>query len=135
MQVLSLVKLEILDISKNSIDGIPEDIKKMTNLKFLAVARNQIKRLPYALGEMNLVKLKFDENPIEFPPPEALKLSADRINASVESEKDKDMCQQVKRYMKTAAMREGLRTHSEDDVRCVETAFLRPTLVLTSQCK
>lgn len=119
MQVLTLHKLEILDISKNNIDGIPEDIKKMTNLKFLAVARNQIKRLPLALGEMNLVKLKFDENPIEFPPPEALKPSTDRANPSIESEKDKDMCQQVKRYMKTAAMRERLRTTSEDDVRCV----------------
>lgn len=119
MQVLTLSKLEILDISKNAIDGIPEDIKHMTNLKFLAVARNQIKRLPYALGEMNLVKLKFDENPIEFPPPDALKPSADRANQSVESEKDKDMCQQVKRYMKAATMRERLRTNSEDDMRWV----------------
>lgn len=122
LQVLTLAKLEILDISKNSIDEIPEDIKKMTNLKFLAVARNQIKRLPYALGEMNLVKLKFDENPIEFPPPEALKPSADRANPAIESEKDKDMCQQVKRYMKTAAMRERLKTSSDDDVRYVAQA-------------
>lgn len=100
----------------------------MTNLKFLAVARNQIKRLPYALGELsNLVKLKFDENPIEFPPPEALKLSTDRTKPSVESEKDKDVCQQVKRYMKNAAAnREKSRTNSEDDVRCVrESSCLR----------
>lgn len=126
MQVLTLHKLEILDISKNAIDSIPEDIKKMTSLKFLAVARNQIKRLPYALGEMNLVKLKFDENPIEFPPPEALKPSKDPTNSSIESEKDKNMCQQVKRYMKdamkaTAAMREGLQTNSDEDVRYVSS--------------
>jgi Leucine-rich repeat (LRR) protein len=107
--------LEILDISKNSIDSIPEDIKKMTNLKFLAVARNQIKRLPLALGEMNLVKLKFDENPIEFPPADVLKPPTDRTMA--DSEKDKEMCQQVKRYMKTAAMREKLRSTSEEDLR------------------
>lgn len=115
-QVLSLPKLEILDISKNAIESIPEDIKKMTNLKFLAVARNQITRLPLAIGEMNLVKLKFDENPIEFPPPEALKPST---LSSVESEKDKDMCQQVKRFMKTAAMRQRLRTDSSEDLRFV----------------
>lgn len=111
-QVLSLPKLEILDISKNAIDAIPEDIKKMTNLKFLAVARNNIKRLPLALGEMNLVKLKFDENPIEFPPPDVFKPNMD--SNVVESEKDKDMCQQVKRFMKAAALRERLLSDSED---------------------
>lgn len=119
MQVLTLHKLEILDISKNVIDSIPEDIKRMTSLKFLAVARNQIKRLPLALGEMNLVKLKFDENPIEFPPPEALKPFTNRVNAPVESEKDRDMCQQVKQYMKTAATLERLKPNPEDDVRYV----------------
>ncbi|SMR60987.1 unnamed protein product [Zymoseptoria tritici ST99CH_1A5] len=120
MAVLTLSKLEILDISKNQIDGIPEDIKKMTNLKYLAVARNQIKRLPLALGEMSLVKLKFDENPIEFPPPEALKPSADRTTFMVESEKDKDMCQQVKRYMKTMTMRARLTASSDEDLSNVE---------------
>lgn len=117
IQVLSLNKLEILDISKNAIEGIPEDIKRMTNLKFLAVARNQIKRLPLALGEMNLVKLKFDENPIEFPPLDALKPNADRAASMVESEKDKDMCHQVKRFMRAAATRQKMRTTSEEDMR------------------
>lgn len=117
-QVLSLSKLEILDISKNAIDAVPEDIKKMTNLKFLAVAKNQIRRLPLALGEMNLVKLKFDENPIEFPPMDALKPAPDRTGSVIESEKDKDMCQQVKRFMKATALRERLRTNSEEELRC-----------------
>lgn len=114
--MLSLSKLEILDISKNFIDGIPQEIKNMSNLKFLAVARNQIKRLPLALGEMNLVKLKFDENPIEFPPMDLLKQS-DRNAAMIDSEKDKDMCQQVKRFMKNAALRERLKSSSEEDLR------------------
>ena len=35
-QVLQLSKLEILDVSKNRITAIPEDIKKLTSLKFLA---------------------------------------------------------------------------------------------------
>lgn len=114
-QVLSLSRLEILDISKNAIDGIPEGIRGMTNLKFLAVARNQIRRLPLALGEMNLVKLKFDENPIEFPPADALKASVDRTARMIDSEKDKDMCQHVKKYMRVAAMKESLRSHSSQE--------------------
>ncbi|KAK4610501.1 Leucine-rich repeat-containing protein sog2 [Fulvia fulva] len=113
--VLSLSRLEILDISKNAIDGIPEGIRNMTNLKFLAVARNQIRRLPLALGDMNLVKLKFDENPIEFPPAEALKASVDRTANMIDSEKDKDMCQHVKKYMKVCAMQESLRSHSSQE--------------------
>ena len=52
----------------------------MTSLKFLAVARNKITRLPLALGEMgSLSKLKFDENPIEFPPPDALKQHKEKV--------------------------------------------------------
>ncbi|EME44713.1 hypothetical protein DOTSEDRAFT_72243 [Dothistroma septosporum NZE10] len=113
--VLSLSRLEILDISKNAIDGIPEGIRNMTNLKFLAVARNQIRRLPLALGEMKLVKLKFDENPIEFPPPDVLEASVVRTATMVDSEKDKDMCEHVKKYMRARSIQESLRSHSSQE--------------------
>ena len=89
----------------------------MNGLKFLAASRNRLTRLPLALGEMNLVKLKFDDNPIEFPPPDALKAPADREASMLESEKDKDVCQRVKKFMKAAALREKLRTNLEDDLR------------------
>ncbi|KAK4549610.1 hypothetical protein LTR36_004911 [Oleoguttula mirabilis] len=113
--VLQLSSLEILDISKNRIISIPEEIKSMTSLKFLAIARNKVTRLPLALGEMaSLSKLKFDENPIEFPPPEALKLVQNHVSSTIESEKD--VCQQVKRFLKAAALRERLRTRSEEDL-------------------
>lgn len=116
MQVLQLSKLEILDISKNRIGSIPEEIKNMTSLKFLAIARNKVTRLPLALGEMpSLHKLKFDENPIEFPPPEALKPPTNKVASSIDSEKD--VCQQVKRFLKAASLRQRLRAHSEEDLR------------------
>jgi len=110
--------LEILDISKNRIIAIPEDIKRMTSLKFLAVARNRITRLPFALGEMhNLTKFKFDENPLEFPPPEALKPSQENMGGSVEREREQDACQQVKRFLRQAAIREKLKATSEESLR------------------
>lgn len=88
----------------------------MTSLKFLAVARNKITRLPLALGDMpSLSKLKFDENPIEYPPPDALKPSQDRMWSNAESG-EKDICQQVKRFLKAASLRERLRVPSEDDL-------------------
>ncbi|TKA73107.1 hypothetical protein B0A55_04840 [Friedmanniomyces simplex] len=115
--VLQLTSLEILDISKNRIVSIPEGIKNMSSLKFLAVARNKITRLPLALGDMpSLSKLKFDENPIEFPPPDALKPTSNFMNASIEAEKEKDVCQQVKRFLKAASLRERLRANSEEDL-------------------
>ena len=116
--MLQLSKLEILDVSKNKIGGIPEGIKNLSSLKFLAVSRNRIVRLPYALGEMNsLSKLKFDDNPIEFPPPEVYKASPDRSTLSVEGEKVKDVCQEVKKFLRAAAIKQKLGSHSEEDLR------------------
>lgn len=90
----------------------------MSSLKFLAIARNRITRLPLALGDMNsLHKLQYDENPIEFPPPAALKPAFDRTGSTIESEKEKDACQQVKRFLKATALRQRLRPTSSDDLR------------------
>lgn len=119
-QVLQLSSLEILDVSKNKIASIPEEIRNMTSLKFLAVAKNRITRLPLALGDMpSLSKLKFDENPVEFPPPDAYRPLKERAGPAGESEKEKDVCLQVKRYLRQCSTREKLRTESESDVRCV----------------
>ena len=115
MQILQLSKLEILDLSKNRIISIPEDINKLTSLKFLAVARNRITRLPLAIGDMtSLGKLKFDENPLEFPPPEALKPPQDTPSSGVQT--SHDVCQNVKRYLRATANRERLRASSEDEI-------------------
>ena len=120
-QVLRLVNLEILDLSRNEIPIIPEEIKQMTSLKFLAIARNHIKRLPLSLGDMtSLSKLKFDDNPIEFPPPDVYKglYPDDESGKKVNPEKEKEICQKVKRFLKTASMRERvLRTNPRDDGR------------------
>ena len=118
-QVLQLSQLEILDVSKNRISSIPEDIKNLTSLKFLAVSRNRITRLPYALGDMSsLGRLKFDENPIVFPPPEALASLSGSLSASAfEAEREKDLCQKVKRFLRTSAVKDKLKPASEEDVR------------------
>ncbi|KAK5171328.1 RAM signaling network component [Saxophila tyrrhenica] len=113
--VLRMTKLEILDISKNRIEAIPDGIKSMTSLKFLAVARNNIRRLPLALGEMpSLQKLKFDENPIEFPPPDAIKLPKKSGASSLEAEREKETCKAVKAYLKDVAMKQRVRTTEEE---------------------
>lgn len=121
-QVLQLSKLEILDLSKNRITTIPEGIKRMTSLKFLAVARNKIARLPLALGDMpSLSKLKFDDNPIVFPPlDEILKPMSAVTPLSAELGEEKDVCQKVKKYLKQQSLRQrmlGNSANGDDEAR------------------
>lgn len=105
-------------MSRNKITSIPEEVKKMTSLKFLAVSSNRITRLPLAIGEMNtLIKLKLDSNPIEFPPPDVCNLAGDTPVSSIEFDRDREACQRVKRYLKATAMRQKLRTNSEEELK------------------
>lgn len=106
-----------MDLSKNKITSIPEGIKAMTSLKFLAIAKNRVTRLPLALGDMtSLSKLKFDENPIEFPPPAALR-PPQGSNYAVEVEKEREVCQQVKKFLRSEASRLQLRMVPDEEQR------------------
>ena len=87
----------------------------MASLKFLAVARNSIRRLPLALGDMpNLQKLKFDENPIEYPPLDMIKYSKKSVGSSFETEREKDACRAVKAYLKDAAAKQRVKSAEEE---------------------
>jgi Leucine-rich repeat (LRR) protein len=66
---LQLASLEILDLAKNKLRSLPDEIRSLTSLKVLAVPRNRIERLPTCLGEMSrLCVLKVEDNPLQFPP-------------------------------------------------------------------
>jgi Leucine rich repeat len=84
-QVLQLAALEILDLSRNKLRALPDEIRQMTSLKVLAIQRNRIERLPTSLGEMNrLTVLKVDENPLVFPPRDVLLADKDMLNAPID---------------------------------------------------
>lgn len=111
-----------MDISKNRITSLPEGIKGMTSLKFLAVARNKITRLPLALGDMpSLSKIKFDDNPIVFPPlDEILKPASGQPPLSAELGEEKDVCQKVKKFLKQQSLRQrmlGGPANVDDEIR------------------
>lgn len=87
----------------------------MSSLKFLAVARNSIRRLPLALGDMpSLQKLKFDENPIEFPPLDIIKYPKKSGSSSYEADREKEACRAVKAYLKEAAAKQRVKTADEE---------------------
>lgn len=70
-QILQLSSLEILDISRNRLKSLPEEIRQLSSLKVLAISRNRIEKLPLCLGDMSSLRmLKLDDNPLIFPPPE-----------------------------------------------------------------
>lgn len=101
-KVLGLKNLQILDMSYNHVSVIPEEIRKMFSLMFLAMEGNKIKRLPVCLGEMSrLTKVKFGGNPIEFPPRRILTAHGNGHPPS--GEKSRQICSQLKLYLKEYA--------------------------------
>lgn len=85
----------------------------MSSLKFFAFAQNKVERLPLALGDMNsLTRLKLEDNPLEYPAREIHTPSDTSVH---DWEQDKEVCTKVKRYMKTALMRERLMAPSKED--------------------
>lgn len=110
--------MEILDVSKNKIKEIPEEIANLTSLKVLAIQRNRIEKLPVCIGDISsLHMLKLDGNPIAFPPPEICSIKDNAPAPSGDNERDALITTQVKRYLRQVATRERLKVESEGDSR------------------
>ena len=88
----------------------------MTSLKFLAVARNRISRLPIALGDMHsLSKIKIENNPIEFPPPDVITPSHEHDTPTLDIDPDRVQCQKIKAFMRS--QRRQRTKINEDDTK------------------
>ncbi|GAB7348185.1 hypothetical protein MBLNU459_g6191t1 [Dothideomycetes sp. NU459] len=119
--VLHLRNLQILDLSHNNISSIPDTVKSMFSLMFLAVEQNQIRRLPVCIGEMSrLTKIKVGSNPIEFPPPDIFVPSSYGSSpGGAPVEEARQICSQVKSYLREVALKEqseGSETLSESNL-------------------
>ena len=65
-KICRLPKLQILDISRNRLTRIPDDMKYMKTLKVLSVMNNNIDRVPFSLGSLDSLRiLKLAGNPLE----------------------------------------------------------------------
>lgn len=88
----------------------------MYSLMFLAIESNQIKRLPACMGEMSrLQKIKLGDNPMVFPPPEVF--VPNPLGASpggVPVEKARQICSQVKLYLREFKQRETMSADASD---------------------
>ena len=67
-QLLHLNQLEILDLSRNKLQKIPEEISNMTALRVLSVQHNRLENLPLCLAELSTLQiLKVAGNPLITP--------------------------------------------------------------------
>jgi Leucine-rich repeat (LRR) protein len=101
---------------------LPEDINSLSSLKVLAIQRNKIEKLPLSLGDMTSLRmLKFDDNPIVFPPADILQLEPNSVVNASASEAEAQLTVQIKKFLKQAATaatnRQRLQVESDSDFR------------------
>ena len=108
LKIYRLPQLEILDLSRNRLSRIPEEVKNMKALRVLSVLNNNIDDVPVCLGYLDTLKvLKLAGNPLTHD----LKRIVDgtdgspsRVATSVtDYEKDALLTKKVKKYLKAAA--------------------------------
>lgn len=102
-QVYKLPLLEILDLSRNRINALPEEVSRLTSLRVLSVMQNRLDDLPAGLSEMNKLQiLKVAGNPLKYPLRRALEACEANVSPSMtDNEKEVAVTAELKRYMRT----------------------------------
>ena len=78
----------------------------MTSLKVLAISRNRIERLPIRLCELSRLQLlKFDDNPLVFPPPESYSMDSLQPKPMAPGEYESIVTGKIKRSLYKASKR------------------------------
>lgn len=102
-QVYELPLLEILDLSRNKISCLPEEINRLTSLRVLSVMQNRLEELPLGLSDMGKLQiLKIAGNPLRYPLRRVLEASETDIAPSsmTDNEKEVAVTAELKRFLK-----------------------------------
>lgn len=101
--------LEILDLSRNKISHIPEEIKRLSSLRVLSIMQNRLDDLPFGISEMNKLQiLKVAGNPLRYPLRRVLETSETEIAPSTMTDNEKEVAvtAELKRFLKTRQLNE-----------------------------
>jgi Leucine-rich repeat (LRR) protein len=109
--VLQLGSLEILDLSRNKLRTVPDEIRNFSSLKVLSLERNRIERLPICLGDMTTLRvLKVGGNPLVYPPID-LCIGEDRQSRG--GQEYVLSTARIKEFLRRYSGRHGRRWHSQ----------------------
>ena len=117
-QVFGLPQLEILDLSRNNVSEVPEEIDKMKALRVFAIQHNRIADLPLGLGEIGTLRmLKVTGNPLNPNLKSIVEGNEDVLSPTTpalpndENERDKILTRKVIDHLRTQA---AIRDSGED---------------------
>lgn len=114
--------LEILDLSRNKISKLPDEIKNLSSLRVLSVVQNRLDDLPAGVSNMNKLQiLKVAGNPLRHPLRRVLETSEAEMASSslTDNEKEVAVTAELKRFLR---MRQPITTsdfESSSDARYV----------------
>lgn len=107
-QVYKLPQLEILDLSRNQLNAIPDDIQDMKALRVLSLLNNNLVEVPTRIGFLETLKiLKVTGNPLK---PNLKRIvdgddgsSSPPLTALADNEKETILTRKIKKYLKSEA--------------------------------
>lgn len=104
IQIYKLPLLEILDLSRNKISRIPDEVRKLTSLRVFSIMQNRLDDLPVGLADMNKLQiLKVSGNFLKFPLRRVLENKESEVSSLTTSTNEKEamVTAELKRFLKT----------------------------------
>lgn len=102
--MLKLPLLEILDLSRNKISKIPEEIRQLKSLRVFSIMQNRLDDLPTGLSEMNKLQiLKVAGNSFKYPLRRVLETKETELAdlPMTDNEKEVAVTAELKRFLKS----------------------------------
>lgn len=93
--------LEILDVSRNKIREISDEISNLTSLRVLSIMQNRLEDLPAELADMNKLQiLKVAGNNLRYPLRRVLEIKEQELGNLAVADREVAVTAELKRYLK-----------------------------------
>ena len=84
--------LEILDMSRNKLQRIPEEIKSLSSLRVFSMMQNRVQELPWSICDMKeLSILKITENPLRFRLQRLIEQKEEELSKTINTNNTREM--------------------------------------------